>query len=291
MKVKAFEQLLKILKPMCKNIIDVEYIAFDKKIKSKFGGKPSVPKDFEWPYFDTEDKGRKALTFLTEINLSEIAELDTENLLPKSGLLSFFYEMDSQEWGFDPKNKGCARVFYFENESELMKRDFPEDFDKDYILPELSMVFKKNKDIPSCLEATDIPAIKKVFTNYSSIIDDEYDFYDEFKNRYKFRSSALSESSKILGYPNVMQNPMEEQCEYVTRGYYLGRSRPELSLEEKKDIEKASKEWILLFQMGTVDDGDFALEFGSCGLIYFWIKKEDLRNKNFDNIWLILQCS
>ncbi|KMV74442.1 hypothetical protein FSCG_02162 [Fusobacterium vincentii 4_1_13] len=30
--------------------------------------------------------------------------------------------------------------------------------------------------------------------------------------------------------------------------------------------------------------------FGDCGYIYFWIKKEDLKSKNFDNVWLILQC-
>ena len=56
------------------------------------------------------------------------------------------------------------------------------------------------------------------------------------------------------------------------------------------EIKKASKDWVLLFQMDTVESDDYELMFGDCGHIYFWIKKEDLANKNFENIWLILQC-
>ncbi len=30
--------------------------------------------------------------------------------------------------------------------------------------------------------------------------------------------------------------------------------------------------------------------FGNYGRIYFYIRKDDLRAKRFDRIWLILQC-
>ena len=58
----------------------------------------------------------------------------------------------------------------------------------------------------------------------------------------------------------------------------------------KEEIKKASKDWILLFQMDTVESDNYELMFGDCGYLYFWIKKEDLANKNFENIWLLLQC-
>lgn len=51
---------------------------------------------------------RRPLAFLAQFNCAEIALLDRESLLPGTGLLSFFYELDSQCWGFDPKDKGCA---------------------------------------------------------------------------------------------------------------------------------------------------------------------------------------
>ena len=60
--------------------------------------------------------------------------------------------------------------------------------------------------------------------------------------------------------------------------------------KSEEEIKKASKDWILLFQMDTVESDNYELMFGDCGHLYFWIKKEDLANKNFENIWLILQC-
>ena len=95
--------------------------------------------------------------------------------------------------------------------------------------------------------------------------------------------------TKLLGHPEVIQNPMEEECEAVTRGFDMGgvESYPK---QYQKVIRSASKDWILLFQMDTIETDDYELMFGDSGHIYFWIKKEDLANKNFENIWLILQC-
>ena len=42
--------------------------------------------------------------------------------------------------------------------------------------------------------------------------------------------------------------------------------------------------------MGTIETEDMEYMFCDCGHIYFWIRKQDLKNKNFDRIWLILQC-
>ena len=82
---------------------------------------------------------------------------------------------------------------------------------------------------------------------------------------------------------------MEEECEAVTRGFDMGgiESYPK---QYQKEIKSASKDWILLFQMDTVETDDYEVMFGDSGHIYFWIKKEDLKNKNFEDIWLILQC-
>ena len=62
-----------------------------------------------------------------------------------------------------------------------------------------------------------------------------------------------------------------------------------------KDIRQQAEEtardrWMLLFQLDTVEQGDFELMFGDCGHIYFYITKEDLAARRFDRIWLILQC-
>lgn len=42
--------------------------------------------------------------------------------------------------------------------------------------------------------------------------------------------------------------------------------------------------------MGTIETENSVIMFGDCGHIYFWIRKQDLKERNFDKVWLILQC-
>ena len=93
---------------------------------TRFGGKPDVPPDFVWPTYEGESYDHvvkdRPLTFLAQFNCAELAQFDKEHLLPDHGLLSFFYETDTQCWGYDPKDKGCARVYWFEDLSALSSK-------------------------------------------------------------------------------------------------------------------------------------------------------------------------
>ena len=75
---------------------------------TRFGGKPDVPPDFVWPTYEGESYDHvvkdRPLTFLAQFNCAELAQFDKEHLLPDHGLLSFFYETDTQCWGYDPKD-------------------------------------------------------------------------------------------------------------------------------------------------------------------------------------------
>ena len=245
--------------------------------KSKIGGKPYLPKDFIWPYYQG-----LPLSFLAQINLEEVKSLDKDNLLPSTGMLYFFYELETEEWGYKPQSKGCAKVFYYEDISNFSLIDFPENMEDDYKIPEFKVNFKSNISLPSYEDFYLFLKEHDTFKEQDISFSDFIPLYDELfipDNNY----------TKLLGYPEVIQNPMEEECEAVTRGFDMGgvESYPK---KYQKEIRSASKDWILLFQMDTVETSDYELMFGDSGHIYFWIKKEDLKNKNFDNIWLILQC-
>ena len=112
--------------------------------KSKIGGKPYLPKDFVWPYYH-----KLPLSFLAQINLEEVNSLDKDKLLPNSGILYFFYELETQEWGYSPQDKGCAKVFYFEDISNFELINFPEDMEDYYKIPEFKVNFKSNISLPS----------------------------------------------------------------------------------------------------------------------------------------------
>lgn len=282
-KKKLVEKLLSI----AKKEIRITYKQSDTHLSaldSKIGGKPAVPNDFVWPHYtgmvygEKESKSRP-LSFMAQINLKDIANFDQNDLLPKSGILSFFYELETMQWGFDPKDKGSARVFYFPSESDLSVGDYPDGLEDYAKLPELALDLTQHISIPEYYEFDD---------------GNEYDWddYNECSIECGYEHDEMGDYTKLLGFPDVIQNPMEEECEAVTRGYRQGNPEDyaKISEEEKADIKAKSSEWIMLFQMGTITDDDYELMFGDCGHIYFWIKKTDLMNCNFDNIWLVLQC-
>ena len=249
--------------------------------KSKIGGRPYLPKDLTWPYYQ-----ELPLSFLAQINLEEVSSLDKDKLLPDKGILYFFYELETEEWGYKPQSKGCAKVFYYEDISNFSLIDFPENMEDDYKIPEFKVNFKSNISLPSYEDFFNLVEDKEELEDIT-----ENEFYDIYHSAYDELSKKylvpIEKYIKLLAYPDVIQNSMEEECAAVTRGFNMGGiSYPK---KYKEEIKKASKDWVLLFQMDTVESDDYELMFGDSGHIYFWIKKDDLANKNFDNVWLILQ--
>ena len=258
----------------------------DKKaepLQTKIGGKPDLPPDFEWSYYEGEDFNgvieNRPLSFIAQINCAEIKPYDKDDLLPNTGMLYFFYELGTMTWGYSPEDKGSVRVFYYDGDLSLLKQtDFPETLNKDYIIPEKT---------PEFVSVFDVPDSGEVYEFYDADFqDDDYDIYQELRER-EFSDDVRI---KLLGYADMLQDIMQYECEYVSRGYDYGNGIPDTSEEEKADIKKKAEDWILLFQLDTVETDDYELMFGDCGRIYFYIRKKDLAERNFDNVQLILQC-
>lgn len=254
---------------------------------TRFGGKPDVPDDFIWPSYEGKSYDdivkERPLTFLAQFNCEEISKYDTDHLLPNHGLLSFFYETDTQCWGFSPDDKGCARVYWFEDISKLSQAEFPKEMEDDFKFPMIKVKATSTKSYPS-------------WADYNEVFPDDDDD-DEFEKIWSELTGDDVEEpvnrSQLLGWPDVIQNSMFEECDLVTQGYYLGNQEGWNKIP--KDIRKRAEEsardrWMLLLQLDIVESDDFELMFGDCGHIYFYITKEDLRERKFDNTWLILQC-
>lgn len=272
------------LESLVKNSISLK-IAGKEEYKlgaTRFGGKPDVPSDFVWPRFEGESYDHvvknRPLSFLAQFNCEDLAQYDAEHLLPDHGLLSFFYELDTQCWGYDPKDKGCARVYWFEDISALSAAEFPQDMEEDFQMPMIKIKLALQKSYPS-------------WADFSDIYSEEYDyeaFYDIYGELY---GEDSDEYSQVLGWPHVIQNSMYAECDLVTQGYYLGNGWINIPQDVRGRAEESARDrWLLLFQLDTVEAEDFELMFGDAGHIYFYITKEDLQARRFDNIWLILQC-
>lgn len=79
---------------------------------SKLFGNPDVWNGFEWPYI--EDNGEKYdLTFMCQIDCAEAEGFDESGLLPKTGILYFFYDLDTMPEVPDEKS---SRVLWYNGE-------------------------------------------------------------------------------------------------------------------------------------------------------------------------------
>ncbi len=277
-----------ILPQLYRGRIDSRFVPAQGKLAvgaSKFGGRPDVPADFIWPVFETDTREddqvkERPLAFLAQFDCAQLAPLDPEGLLPKEGVLSFFYELESQRWGYDPKDAGCARVFWFEG--PLAPAEFPAELEEDFRLPEMAAQLSGATDAPDFQDAC--PALEYPWTA------NDYRIFDQARRELGMDYPA--NRSQLLGWPDIIQNNMTLQCELISRGYYLGGSWEKIPLEERSALRTPSvRDWQLLFQLDTVENGDFELMFGDCGRIYFYIRREDLAQRRFDRVWLIQQCS
>lgn len=257
----------------------------DKKCGgTHFGGVPDVPADFIWPMFETDtyedpDVKLRPLSFLAQINCAEVAPFDQEHLLPSKGVLSFFYEVGSQRWGYDPKDAGCARVFWFEDVQALRPADVPDTLEPDYRFPGIGITASPELSYPGWED----------FSPEFGLTYMQSDLF--FAEKEAMGIEEPGNCSKLLGWPDTIQGNMTVECELTARGYYLGngwKGIPEQDIQEAK--QNSSDDWRLLFQLDTVTHDGFELMFGDCGRIYFFIRKEDVQARRFDRIWLILQC-
>ena len=287
------KELVSNLLKIAKNEIRLKYYGSDTSLDmtaSKIGGRPAVPADFEWPVYtglicgdEDSEKKTRPLSFLAQINLKEIAGMDAGHLLPENGILSFFYDLETMTWGFDPDDKGSARVFYFTENTDMKLADIPEELDEEFVLPELAVDFEEHISLPGYGDKDDELGLSR---------DEDLDWDEFMECRENAGGDDNEELTKLFGYPNVIQNPMEEECEACSRGFGQGTQEDyaAISAAEKADIAEKAKDWILLFQMSTIETEDYELMFGDSGSIYFWIRKDDLKERRFDKVWLVLQC-
>ena len=103
------------------NGIDLTFSEEKKKLPlgtSKFLGNPDAWDGFEWPQF-TENKKSYDLTFMGQINCAEAALFYTGGLLPKTGMLYFFYDLDEMpQESFD---KNVAKVIHFDGDLSSLR--------------------------------------------------------------------------------------------------------------------------------------------------------------------------
>lgn len=255
--------------------------------QSRIGGRPDLPPHIGWPtetslvettvkswLFFTRTRREtitRPLSFIAQINLSETVAADTEQLLPPAGILYFFYAAEQDAWGIDPSDKTKFKIIYWNGPlPELVQIPFPEN------LPDYARYTPCALDVRSEIS----------LPSYGHPVYD--DFTEEEDNHFWEQVHPDEPANKLLGYSDNIQNDMELDCELATHGIPAGDAGIYNS-PAAKALEHTAPDWRLLLQIDSNELNQ--MMWGDCGRLYFWIKKEDLQKRDFNQAWFGLQCT
>lgn len=227
---------------------------------SKFGGKPDLPKNIEWPKSENEP-----MTFLAQLNLKQVSEFDIDKTLPNYGMLYFFIA--------NPSEFNLEHKVIYSAENDLSETPFPTELNEDCRFKDLKMTFETIYTFPS-VETLEIETLSENDVNSYYDIDEDFFTY---------------ENNQILGHTYPMQSDVkiEWACEYLGIEF-----TSESLITNDKKIESARNEFINLFQFSTENSiPEFSENFYICSMGYFGITKNDLEKRNFDKTILIFQNS
>jgi len=243
---------------------------------SKLGGRPDLPPDLTWP----TNEGRP-LDFLLQINLGELQEHDSRHLLPASGLLTFLYDLDDQPWCYDPKDLDGFRVIYTPDLAGLVSRDIP---DHEFALPECAVRFHSLLTLPHFGSRAAEALIES-----AQLTEKETDSYFELPSQIEnlYSPSEQAGNHHLLGHSSNVQGDMQLEAQLVTNGLYCGDATGYQD-PRSQVLESGADYWMLLLQLDSDDAAD--IMWGDCGMLYYWIRKDDLAHQRFDGVWMTLQC-
>jgi uncharacterized protein YwqG len=260
------DSLVEMARPAVRLVPDPAMLVRDRS--TRLGGSPELPSSIAWPRDDDDP-----LSFVAQVNLADVAPYEAEGLLPRDGLLSFFYAAVKQEaWGFDPADHGSAAVLYVPATAETHTREPPTDLSHEGVFRPVSLQ----------------PQAETTFAPWES-----YDVETLGMTRDEgFAYAGICHERddvihRLLGHPDPVQGDMQVECQLVTNGLYCGDSTGYQD-PRAADLRAGAAEWRLLLQIDSQDEAE--MMWGDVGRIYYWITHADLVARDWALSWLILQC-
>lgn len=259
--------------------------------RSRFGGKPLLTKGFEWPWYTPKkvlmppgvmerlgmpqprEPTPRPIDFLLQVDLAELPECEAE-LLPRAGLLTFFYDVENQPWGFDPDNLDGFRVILIE-ESVLTETASP----SSDLLSNRGIQFHRSFTLPHMGSR----AYERL-ENEIDLPEDYHQLTDDFERPGYPPDGGLH---RMFGHSANVQNDMQLEAQLVTNGLYCGDSSGYGDLRARA-LESGADDWELLLQLDSDDSAE--IMWGDVGMLYFWIRRQDLAARRFARVWMTLQC-
>lgn len=276
---------------------------------TRLGGLPDLPTGVSWPmrpaYPDAAQRGQYPraserphagrlqtafpLNFLAQINFAQIwAAGPVDEDIPRTGLLSIFYDITDKPWGLVPADVLALQLCFQECMTDELQR-LP--------LPEALQALPAHWHL-GALECapqsvlTPLPVASAEWkAQAASFPREQQDAYAQWLNDEADCNASVDGQDwrchHVGGWPSPIQGDMQTQCALVVAGLDSGQGEHWCD-PATQPLRDTATDWLLLLQIGTDEQAGF--NWGDEGQLYLWIRREDLRARRFDQVRLVLQC-
>lgn len=236
--------------------------------ESKIGGVPDLPYGVTWPVFkDTP------MSFIAQFRMDKVSPNDSSNLLPKQGILYFFYDAHQEIFGEKPGDQAGWKVIYSTTEPDQLERiPFPSGLPKESRFNSCS--------VSSSKELT-LPQDPSVFIPNWNWTDEEKKHYEDFQYGFSYPLGPHASIHRMLGHADIIQDDMHLQAALYSNGV------PSIDDPRVAALKETALNWVLLLQVDS--DSQAGMRWANSGMLYYWIQRQELLERRFDHIWLILQ--
>lgn len=241
-----------------------------------------MPSGIAWPVWKNVP-----MSFIGQVNLEDLVSFGPAQDLPKSGLLSFFYDAAQETYGADPADRRGWSVFCFPHAStkesgfHLFSHHDPH---KPKLDPFPTSLPQGARFKPCRLTFASEYTLPGAPSQYIPDLDwtpDEIHRYEQFQASFPSAEDRKSLHFRMFGCPDQIQDDMQLQCALYANGF----SSPDEPGAAQAAAHKDG--WQLLLQVDF--DETIGMRWASYGMLYFWLEKEALRKRQFDRSWLVLQ--
>lgn len=238
---------------------------------SKIGGKPDLPKNFNWPKM-----GDELLTFCAQYNLEEISAYDAANELPSRGIIYVFIYID-KEWPGFLNQKNSYKLIFWDNTDDLVRTEFPLNYFMRGIFQPAKIEYFESYTIPDD-ESIILKNLQENYGDFYSLYDSTYEYIEHITDLDR------DDFHQVLGYDrsiksSVMYDFAERELEISTRKEWESK---------KSEILELSKKYKLLLQFDCANDANLE-KYGGSSTIYFGIEPKDMKMRNFNNVIMVFQ--
>ena len=208
---------------------------------SKFGGEPDVAKEFTWP---TTDDNRP-LSFVFQVNLKDVSTYDKKHMLPSSGMLYFFYDLEGvgneelsekhiEDWWQQHGDDNYFRLIYVDcTRNDLHPFDDDGQIERIVFKNEERLIFETEKSLPD---------YRDVCLEKENVEEDTYQWMADIYCHGEYpRKEQDNWRGSLLGYASYYDEPIDygDRLLFFQIDLYLDDDARIYCFLPREDIKKA----------------------------------------------------